>query len=309
MKYYLHFIFVVLITVGNCTHTFAQSASHVEADTNFSVPFAQPAKVSYSIPIKIRDLSVSHTTGNVVYDASYGYLVQKNILLSDSGYQIQHYSADNKITLFSWQNSDFMSSPRRLIEFTIDTINSKLLNIHIVDEVGSHGSSYHDLDSFTISSVFYEITSGHHLVASLNGAELMGKIFNVDYNYRTTSSDNRGGYDQEEQSLISIISDTQKFSFSLDLSSTDPVFGVSKQKNIITPFRYINTQNLGFIEFSFAPSFQSRMIKIFDIMGREVYNANIGPEQDTYLLDNGSIAPGVYFAILEKETLKVVVLR
>lgn len=311
MKTVIYFGLFLLLLLGrnslaqNITNEFVLNQ---QSDTNFNVPYAQPVKIDFHFPIKMKqDYYYNPQRGPDVHQTyTYNGVMEQTLIMTSTDNIVQSYEINNITTLMNYtQNGN--GNPMRLVKFTIDTVEQILKNIYVYYNWAPLQYVY-EIDSFKIASLPYSITWNHHLFASSQGAELFSKLSEVFHFSSTLQGDGMGGGTQNIYLSVGLSTDTQSYKFSIDISSTDPAFvGVSVPKSLNNDFFKTRVDDHSeLITFGFSSANQPRELKIYDLMGREVYHSSVTPGVTSLFMSKNILASGCYIAMLGNSRTKFI---
>ena len=278
----------------------------------FTVPYAQPAQIKFNIPINYR-YQYSTTHSGLITDEMRHTIMTYDFSLSKFDSVVQSYSLNNEITLINHEFTPI--GKEEILKFTMDTLNHLLNDVHVTYLYNGgklRWSAFGELDSFSITSIPYQVFPNHHLVATINGEALKLKLYNVGYAWWQVGPDGAhiGSSWEDVRTYTSLTADTQSYSFSLDLTTTDPALGISIQKYIKEDFFTARADAFSDIfTFSFPSSNQTRELKIYDLIGREVYRIPIPQGAAYYSISKNALPSGCYIAGLSNNRAKFILSR
>ena len=299
----------IAITLLLSTRTFSQdfatnSLKNIQTDTVYDIPYALPAKIDFSIPINIR---IVEKRTNPEYNLDYFSTgkMEKTILLSreDTAGNItaNKYSLNGNVFLGN-QLKDTKSG----ISFELDTINKLLKRIKIF-YILEGPTIYGERDSFTIGEMPYQIVWNYHLYASLSGINFLSQISNVDYYWLRVGPLNFNDILDERHYFRTLNTDTGAYRISIDLATTDPAREVNLRKQLTDNFS-IKADNISpLIIFSFRESTIPKIIKIYDIVGREVLSETLSPNVSSFVISKNQFLTGCYFVTVNGKVQKFVI--
>jgi hypothetical protein len=286
-----------------------ESVLNQQSDTVFDVPYAQPVKIDFNIPIKMHSWSYDSKYGNSEGGTGSGAM-EKLQIIGNSDALTQRYAVNGIVTLLNYNGGTFISFRRQTIRFLLDTTNFKLRDVHIsIEESEDKGDFQCERDSFDILEIPYTISWNHHLYASIEGATLFSNISNIYY-FKSETEHWGNNYTHYYNEYIGISTDIGGSNLSIDISPTDPRFGANLQKNLNSEFLSINENGLSdLLTFTFSSANQSRDIKIYDLIGREKYRNEVTPSTTSLYLSKNILPPGCYIASLGNSRAKFILAR
>ncbi len=273
-------------------------------DTINEVPYSHPALIHYVIPINTRGKYSTSKGGE--HETFGNVLMSKRRILDKADTSDRSYSVGNRIVIES--HGSGANYPERL-EFTLDTINYLLNDVKVFFYDNKGNSLYYDADSFSVTSIPYEVVWNHHIVAKLEGIDLLSKLFNVGYYWYQAGPIFNDSY-QDRRWFSTLRGDTSSYYLYLDIATTDPMYGVNdnadrKHCPLISTYDYQNQKLI----FKFCYQNTSEDIRIFDLLGKEVYRSSIPPIISSHEVSIDRLLPGYYLAKLGSQTCKVTVFK
>ena len=286
-----------------------ESVLNQQSDTVFNVPYAQPVKLNFHVPIKIDHYEVDRQGSGALYTVDHGTSdssIDQAYTMSKTETLVQSFELNNQFTLTNYIGQGY--GTLRIIKFSIDTTKQFLENIYIYQSWGSV-TSYGAVDSFTITSIPYSIMWNHHLYASSQGNDLFLRLSRAYFISRNLTFVNQTQINDTYESR-GFSTDTVSCRFSIDIASTDPAFGVSMQKDLNGDFLTAKADALSdLLTFSFSSSSQNRELKIYDLMGREVYRNSVSQEISSLLFSKNVLPSGCFIAQLGNSRAKFILTR
>lgn len=311
MKTVIYFGLFLLLLLGR--NSLAQNINNEfilnqQSDTNFNVPYAQPAKLDFLIPIKVDHSYIykpnrGQSTGKI-YAGIISDSIKHVLSMTRMDYLVQSYELDGRVTLYNYAPTVYNST--QIVKYSLDTVNKLLVNLYVYFKWGS-GFNYLT-DSFTITSIPYTILWNHNLFATAQGIDFFSKLTGVYYYSQGVNSDGMNNITESYYEYHALGNDTQLYRFSINLKTMDPAFGVSIQKDQDGSFLSARVDELsGLLTFSFPSANQPREFKIYDLMGREVYRTSVTQGVTSLFISKNILPSGCYIAMLGNSRAKFII--
>ncbi|MEP7235189.1 MAG: hypothetical protein ABI778_07825 [Ignavibacteriota bacterium] len=297
-----------------------QAILNQQTDTTFDIPYAQPVKIVYHIPIKI-DRSYQHVNYPKGQNSSGDFGVSVGVI--DETYNlyepgnpnetyVSQFSLNDRVTLINIIHNGYdqrvvrFGDDTRVVSFNIDTTTKQLRNLFIYHFFDSHGPGS-IRDTFVINSIPYQITLNHHLIGSLQGNDLFRQIARVYYHLDKIIDQNmNGGYAEDIYESRGAPIDTPTCSFSIDLTTTDTTLsGINATKEIKGEYLHVYSNDpSGLLTFSFSSSDHNRELIVYDLLGRKVNRSLIPSGVTSSMMSKNLMCKGCYFAVLGNRSEK-----
>jgi hypothetical protein len=266
-----------------------------QTDTIFSVPYAQPAIVEYTIPILINETRVwTPTHGNSETSGpfhSQGFMSQTLSLPKPDNFFIA-FSLNELINIIN-DNPDMF--PRK-IRFLIEKSSMQLKNIFVFQ-----GDNYYQMDSFKIDSLAYSIMPNHHLHITSEGPSLLSKITSC-YHQTFSVTNEVNGVQKQWFRSTGFSTDSSACKFTLDLSPSDTSLEVQSGK--IYPTALTLQSSADFLQFTVSLEPTETELAIYNILGQKEFSEIVPPFTSTLILYSPVFPSGYYFARYNNKMIK-----
>lgn len=295
-------IFGVLSTCCFAQGLVGNALAPVSTDTNYAVPFSKPARVDFQITF----LETFHYRGpDGARDGNpFDHSHARTFFIDTNDYSVHSFSVDSQITIDCTGPDRYFGIAHKLIQFELDTAAKIVRNCYVDLDLGSSASR--NRLQFLIAEIPYQVIWNHHLFASSSGPDLYRQFLSVAYDSLFAEPSGAPGQITERRwNSRQLGSDSVSCYFSMDLASTDPLYGVKGTGTSASSFLRIQVDySSRQILFQFDASARARLLRCFDILGRPVRSEVISPGETSVLLPSTAFSHNFYVAELDGQMSK-----